>query len=904
MRRSVRSQPVKAFSLSAALATFLATFLTTFLSGPSLYAAVIWTEGEKPVKADVKRHPWWYDKVTKDQLSGGDFISNWSDKPGEIEYAVTAPKAGEYDFWVRANPIGTKLSYQINGGAAAEIDLNKEQRENTNIAEDGKPDLRFLAWEHVGTVTLKLGANSVVFRMHSDNNNHGMLDCFVLANEPFQPHGVLRPGEIAKPAESDHGWFAFDPKDDAFLATAGFDLRSLNENEAGDEGFIHASEGQFVHSKTGKSVRFWAVNGPPDINDPAQLRRCARTLAKHGVNLVRFFGQDFNADGHVDQAKIERALKIVEGMKSGGIYTDISLYWFPMISPKPKTPWLEGYNGKTGPVAALIFNPDFQKKYQEWWTALLTTPSKTTGKRLIDEPALAMLEIQNEDSLFFWTFDDKNIPDPQMRIIEKQYGDWLTKKYGSLDAALKQWHGVGSPRDAVADGRMGFRPLWNVFNERTSRDKDAVAFLTEFQRDFYQKTYAFLRGIGFKGVICTSGWTTASPEYLGPLDKYTNTVGDYVDRHGYFGGSRRGPNDGWAVMNTQVYADRSALRFDPETPGKPKLFVNPVMDPHYDGKPSVISETSFDRPNRYRSEGPLYYACYGALQDSNGFMMFALDSDHWSAKPGYFMQPWTLMSPGTMGQYPAAALIYRTGLISPGDMLVNLNLKIADLEALKGTPMPQDASFDELRLKDVPKGTSLNASSVIDPLVHYAGRTSVSFSETGAPAQLVDLAPYVDRAAQTVTSTNKQLKLDYGKGALTINAPGAQGASGNLKAAGTVETEDLSIASVLELGHIIAVALDGKPLATSSKILLQVMSEERSSGFRTQPAGNGEHRITDIGHDPWLVKELSGTVKLKRADAASLTVTALDFNGYPLKSVGTATEIKLNRETVYYLIAR
>ena len=112
-------------------------------------------------------------------------------------------------------------------------------------------------------------------------------------------------------------------------------------------------------------------------------------------------------------------------------------------------------------------------------------------------------------------------------------------------------------------------------------------------------------------------------------------------------------------------------------------------------------------------------------------MFFALDSDHWSVKPGYFMQPWTLMSPGTMGQYPAAAMIYREGLVSPGDVLVNLNLKIADLENLHGTPMPQDASFDELRLKDVPKGTTLTAGSVIDPLVHYAGRTNVAFSDAG-----------------------------------------------------------------------------------------------------------------------------------------------------------------------------
>jgi len=881
-----------------------ATALAVLIATAPLRAALIWTEGEKPVKADVKRHPWWYDKVNKDQLSGGDFISNWSDKPGEIEYAVTAPAAGEYEFWVRANPVATKLAYQINGGPSTEIDLNKEQRDNVNIADDGKPDLRFLAWEHVGKVTLKQGGNSVAFRMHSDNNNHGMLDCFVLANEPFEPHGITKPGETAKVAESDKGWFAFDPKDDAFGATAGFDLRPLNEKEAGEEGFIHIKDGQFVHSKTGKPVRFWAVNGPPDNMDDPELRRCARMLAKHGVNLVRIHGGYFNADGDIDLAKVQHAIDVVEAMKSEGIYTDFSVYWYAFISPKPNTPWLEGYDGKKNPHAALIFNPDFQKKYHEWWTALLTTPSKTTGKRLVDEPAVASVEMQNEDSLFFWTFADTNIPDVQMRIIEKLFGDWLTKKYGSLDAALKQWHGLSNGRDNVAEGRMGFRQLWNIFNERTARDKDTVAFMTELQRDFYQKTYAFLRSVGFKGVITTSGWTTASQEYLGPLDKYTNTVGDYVDRHGYFGGARRGPNDGWALMNTQVYADRSALRFDPEEPGKPKLFVNPVMDPHYDGKPSVISETSFDRPNRYRSEGPLYYACYGALQDSNGFFLFALDTDHWSVKPGYFMQPWTLMSPGSIGQFPAAAYIYRQGLVSPGDVLVDLNLKIADIENLQGTPMPQDASFDELRLKDVPSGTSLKANSVIDPLVHCAGRTNVNFSEAGGPPKLVDLAPYIDHAAQTVTSTNRQLKLDYGKGVLKIDAPAAQGLSGNLKAAGIVETANLSISSDLELGHIIAVALDGKPLATSGRILLQVMSEERPTGYRTEDAGNGKHRITDIGRDPWLVKELSGTVKLKRADAASLKVTALDFNGYPLKEVGTAAEIRLGAQTVYYLITR
>jgi hypothetical protein len=888
-----------------ALAVASAAMAGLLLSS-SLHAAVIWTEAEKPVQSTMHRHPWWYDKVKTDQLSGGDFISNWSDKPGEASYSIEAPKAGEYAFWVRANPVGTKLSYQLNGGVWTPIDLAADKREDTNIAADGKLDLRFIAWEKVGKVALKKGANSVAFRMESDNNNHGMLDCFVFSDEPFEPHGIAKPGQAPAPqAQDDKGWFSFEPKDDAFEASAGFDLRTLNEKSAGDGGFISVKDGQFIHSKTGKPVRFWAVNGPPDdAKDPARLRQCARILAKHGVNLIRIHAPLCNAVGESDFSRIQRDIEIVEAMKAEGIYTDFSVYWYAFISPKPDNKFLIGYDGNKNPHAALFFNPDFQKQYRSWWTALLTTPSKATGKRLIDEPAIASLEMQNEDSLFFWTFSDGNIPDAEMRIIEKLFGDWLVKKHGSLDAALKSWNGLGVPRDNVAEGRMGFRPLYNMAHERTARDKDTVAFMAELQRGFYQDTYKFLRGVGFKGSLTTSGWTTADPQFLGPIDKYTNTVADYVDRHGYFGGARHGPNDGWALMDTQVYADRSALRFEPEEPGKPKLFVNPVMDPHYDGKPSAISETSFDRPNRYRSEGPLYYACYGALQDSSAFYMFALDTDRWSVKPGYFMQPWTLLSPATMGQYPAAALIFREGLVATGEVVVDLNLKVADVEALGGTPMPQDASFDELRLKDVPKGTELKADSVIDPLVHYAGRTNVNFTQAGGPSKLMDLSGSIDRAHQTVTSTNRQLKLDYGKGVLTINAPAAQGVSGNLKEAGPTQLADLSVSSEMELGHIIAASLDGKPLATSGKILLQVMSEEKTNHFRTEDAGNGMHRITSIGQDPWQVKELSGTVKFTRPDAAKLKVTALDFNGYPTKQVGTDGEIKLEPQTMYYLITR
>jgi hypothetical protein len=891
----VRHTPVVCLLLFASLAPALAS------------AEVIWIEGEKPVQSTMNRHPWWYDQVKRRAFSGGDFISNFNqDKVGEAEYEASAAKAGTYEFWVRANPVAATMSYRLNGGEWTAIDLANGAQGGENVAADGKPDLRFIAWFHVGKVKLQEGKNTLRFRMDSKNSNHGYIDCFVLANEPFKPQGILKPNEIAEATkrleEENRGWFVFEPPADKDAAK-GLDLRSLNEQFAGEGGFIKADGSRFVHSKTGKPVRFWAVNGPSEsAKDRDSLARVAKTLARYGVNLVRAHGRVCDDNGEVDPARIKHLIDIVETMKAEGIYTHLSIYFPLWLAPKPGTPWLEGYDGKKNPFAALFFNKDFQAQYRKWWTALLTTPSPTTGKPLTADPALFGLEIINEDSYLFWTFSPEGIPDPQLRILEKMFCDWLKAKYGTLDKALEAWKGLGDKRDNLAAGRMGFRHLWNMFMEKTARDKDTTRFLVENLRTFYEETYAFLRGLKYRGMITASNWTTASPQVFGPLEKYTYTVTDFIDRHGYFDCNHKGDNAGWSIRDGHTYCDRSALRFEAEEPGKPKWFSHPIMDPSYNNKPSMISEIAFCRPNRYRSEAPLFFAAYGALQGSDVIVQFALDSQSWSVKPNFFMQPWTIMTPATFGQFPAAALIYRQGLVDEGRMMVDLNLKLDDLMDLKGTPLPQDASLDLLRLTDVPQGGEFKPGEAIDPLVHLVGRTNVNFTKEGGPNTIVDLHPYIDRKAQTVVSSTGQVKLDYGKGLLTINAPGAQGISGSLRDAGTAQLADVSIASDLPLGHIIAVSMDGQPLAKSSRILLQAMTEEKASKFQTAPAGKMQKRIVNIGQDPWMVKEVHGTVRLKRADAGSLRVFALDHAGYATRVVGNADTIRLEPTTLYYLI--
>ena len=704
---------------------------------------------------------------------------------------------------------------------------------------------------------------------------------------------ALSPG-----ARAADDWFAFNPPKDSFAESA-IDLRGLNESFAGEHGVITTRGDEFVFSANQQPVRFWAVNGPPHDLSGDPLKQCARRLAKYGVNLARMHGAIFDKAGDADLKKVAHTQEAVAALKAEGIYSHLSIYFPLWMSPPADHPWLKGYDGKTHPFVALMFNPDFQEHYRAWWKALLLTPD-AAGQRLVDDPAVFGLEIQNEDSFFFWTFDANRIPDAQLRILETQFGEWLKQRHGSIEAAVAKWNGQKTKRDDVAAGRVGFRPLYSMFTEKSARDRETVQFLFELHQKFYADTYKLLRSLGFKGVITASNWATASPEVFGPLEKWSYATTDFIDRHGYFGVTHKGDNSAWSIRNGHTYNDRSALRFEASAPGKPKQFVHPAMDPTYDGKPSMISETTWNRPNRFRSEAPLYYACYGALQGSDAIVHFAFDGDRWSVKPNFWMQPWTLMAPSQLAQFPAAALIFRRGLVKPGAVLARINLNTNDLLNLKGTPLPQDASFDELRLKDVPRDGEVKPGQRIDPLIHYAGRVNVSFTGRPGQANLSDLKPFIDRGAQTVRSSTGELVLDYRDGLLKINAPQVQGVSGNLKAAREIELNDVSIASELDNAHVVVAALDAQPIAQSRRMLLQVMSEERPTGFTAEDAGVGIKRITNIGRDPWQVRTLQGRVQFKQP----VSIQPLDFNGYPKGAARQSAEVRLEGETVYYLLTR
>ena len=77
------------------------------------------------------------------------------------------------------------------------------------------------------------------------------------------------------------------------------------------------------------------------------------------------------------------------------------------------------YKGSVGEMIGA--SPRMQEIYKAWVKQFLTTPDPYNGTTLAQEPAVAIFEIQNEDSLFFWSFDPAKCGQGPRKILEKKF---------------------------------------------------------------------------------------------------------------------------------------------------------------------------------------------------------------------------------------------------------------------------------------------------------------------------------------------------------------------------------------------------------------------------------------------------------------------------------------------------
>ena len=855
----------------------------------SLAEEFVWVEGEAATTRNVTPHSWYSRAIKTDQLSGAAWISHFTDAAnGLASYALTIPQDGEYTLWVRASVVASSLSYQIDGGAWQAIATDRGA-DVVNIADDGKPDLRLIGWLNAGPQSLKAGPLTLGFKMHSANNHHGGIDCFVLTRQPFTPNGAMKPGQKLGVAEP--GWWAFEPDADAFADGAALDLRHLNEPVAGASGFIRAA-GDAFRLGNGQPVRFWAVNSGHDLLEASDevIERSARRWAKGGINLVRLHGGLFDRDCRdptvINRHRLERFHQTVQILKRHGIYTTLS-HFFPLWMQLKESDGIAGAAIGGHPFCLPYFEPRMQEIYRAWLRQLLTT--RINGNALITEPALAGVEIINEDSLFFWTFKAENLGAGPLATLESQFGAWLAHKYGTLDAAMAAWGGPTHDRDNAAGGRAALLDAWHMTRDgmrnQKARMTDQIAFLAITQRGFYADMTRYMKELGLKAPVSASNWTTADNLLLGGIERWTYAAADVIDKHGYFGGRHDGEAAGYAVREGQTVEDACALL----SPG-----AAPVSFVQQAGRPHLHSEIAWNKPNRFIAEAPLFVASYGALQGVDGYIWFAAASGDWLTHGNL---KWTWMMPGEFGQSPAAALQFRRGDVRESPPVIRQVVSEADILALRHTGIAEGANAD-FRVGEAPKPSDPERDAALDPLAGYAGKVERSFDPSAKPVA-TNLGPFVDRDAKTITSVTGELTWRYGEGLLLVNTPRSQAVTGFLSRAGARSLAEVTIASDMEYGTIHVISLDDRPLSSSKKILIQAFSEEKMYGFKAEGGV-----IRNTGRAPITVRDIRGTVTF--ASGAGMKAVTLDANGY---SQGTAESVKngtvpLARQALYTLVTR
>lgn len=839
-----------------------------------LCADILWIEGEDAASKSMVKHGW-YDSVKKGELSGSEWLSHFGS--GEMPvatYLVEASEAGSYDFWLRANPVGTAMSIKVNGGEWMSISL-KKQEQNMNIASDGKPDLRFVAWIHAEALTLKQGTNTLELRFESENNRHGGLDCFVLSKgEPFLPQGNRRPGQ--KTGLADAGTWAFEPDRDTFSSDALLDLSGLNEMPAGKNGRVARSKGgaDFVDG-SGKPLRFWAVNtGVQQRDDMAAITEHARWLAKRGVNMTRHHGHLPPGRGSkltdVNQKDIDAAWRLVGAMKPQGIYVTLSPYWASHTKPEPTWGLKDADNDSL--TGLIFFDADLQAAYKGWLRALMMPKNPHTGIPLAKDPAVAIFQIQNEDSLLFWT--ESAIKGAQRRELGRQFGQWLVKKYGSLEKAEIAWG------EKIADGIAMPLEIWHLTQAQSGgkaqRAADQVAFYAELMHDFNTEIARFLKeDLGYEGLVNAGNWRTADQAKLLDAERYAYSANDVIGVNRYFsGGEHTNPSDkhraGYLISQGDIFSGESALK-------RPWDF--PLALRQVQGHPMIISESAWVPPLPYQTEGPFLVSAYGALTGFDIYYWFATDDIGFGPPMG----KWQLSTPAQIGMFPAAALMFRQGYVKKSEPVLVESRSLEDVFSRKAPLLPEEAGFDPNR-DTTPPATGAEAArqGSITPLAYLTGGVEVSFGE--GVTKLQDLSKLIDVSDRSVTSLTGELMWNYGNGICTLKAPKAQGACGDLAAAGTLRLGTLSIACKNPYATILAVSMDGNNLDKSKRVLLQIGTIARPHGWTTADTADGKAKeVTNLGSSPWNIEEVNAEILF--ANAGISKATQLDANGIATNNV-------------------
>lgn len=476
----------------------------------------------------------------------------------------------------------------------------------------------------------------------------------------------------------DIAWYRFEINEDALSPVVSF--AGLNHSlDASDRIFI--KEGHFFRvgadgrpgTKDDARVRFFGISFSSAANFPEEkdAQKIARRLRKLGFNAVRLHHLDSILSDSLDQPRgilttaaypsfnetaLRRLRVFIDALKAEGLYINLNLHVGYQFRPAVDqiTPLMAGEKMPFASHPLHLFEPRMISLQAEYVQQLIRRLA------LKDEPALAMVEINNESSLLgAWQRKQLDgLTGEYERSLQQLWQKWVLRQHGSADNACKLWDSCSMTRKGVINvkssesGILEYGEGWVAGMQRFSRR--AINKLGWDMPESLQPQYLpHQKGNGRRVLDYVRFLSELDQQYLNLLRKtvrqeagdllpvtgtqmYFGGVAladaqqqmDYVDEHFYvdhydFPRKEWDRND-WRIRDSSVLREgwQSLLQ---------RAFVRDAR------KPFVVSEFNQAFPNRQSAEMLPVMSAVASAQDWDGLFLFQyIDGDRWLSVPDSF----------------------------------------------------------------------------------------------------------------------------------------------------------------------------------------------------------------------------------------------------------------------------
>ncbi len=419
------------------------------------------------------------------------------------------------------------------------------------------------------------------------------------------------------------------------------DFSYLHDRRCGERGFLFTGTDGHFYFEDGTRGRFWGVNvAKGSVFQPNErIDRVVATILRAGFNLVRIHHIDGitgllpperAATGErMDGEKLDRLDYWIYRLREAGIYVYLDLLDFRTFTEAEGVVNAAALGRAAKPYA--VFDNKLIELQQQYARQLLIEHvNPYTGLSYAQDPAVVMVEICDENGLYFARKRWGELVEPYQSQLRRTFNEWLKECYGNTETLREAWTDADGNTGLLANENVEEGTVW-LFpearlpgrfpgghpgeSERLQRGRaaDRRLFIDKVHGEYLRRMSGYLRRRGLQVPI------TAVLDFNDVADM--RTVSEQLD---FMGTNFYYDHPNWQLGNEwhlpAFHEDRNPLGDDRTESFVPRALVSRVW-----GKAGVVREWNVCWPNKHRAAGMVEAAAYSALQDLDAVILFTYD---------------------------------------------------------------------------------------------------------------------------------------------------------------------------------------------------------------------------------------------------------------------------------------